>query len=125
MVFDWGTSTLRTLRHIFLDAPSVPQILVALAVVAAVSLMVWSLAERIPPCLHVYTVVVVGLALVTSANWIGSKPRFILPAILLALPVARLLAPLRTAVLVPLIAVLAVLSTWFGLYLIAIAGWVP
>jgi hypothetical protein len=87
--------------------------------------MMWSLAERIPPCLHVYTVVVVGLALVTSANWIGSKPRFMLPAILLALPAARLLAPLRTAVLVPLIAVLAVLSTWSGLYLIAIARWVP
>jgi len=125
MVLDWGTSTARTLRHIFLDSPSVPQVLVALALVAAVSLTLWSLTERIPPCLHVYTVLVVALALVTSANWIGSKPRFILPAILLALPVARLLAPLRTAVLIPLIAVLTVLSTWFGLYLIAIGRWVP
>jgi hypothetical protein len=68
---------------------------------------------------------VVALALVSSANWIGSKPRFLLPAILLALPVARLLAPVRTAVLVPLIAVLTVLSTWYGLYLVAIARWVP
>jgi Mannosyltransferase (PIG-V) len=125
MTFDWGTSTLRTLRHIFLDWPSVPQVLVGLTLVAGVSLMLWSLTERIPPCLHVYTVVVVVLALVSSANWIGSKPRFLLPAILLALPVARLLAPVRTAVLVPLIAVLTVLSTWYGLYLIAIVGWVP
>jgi hypothetical protein len=125
MVFDWGTSTLLTLKHIFLDAPSVPQVLVALTIVAAVSLMLWSLTERIPPCLHVYTVMVVALALVSSANWIGSKPRFLLPAILLALPVARLLAPVRIAVLVPLIAVLTVLSTWYGLYLVAIAGWVP
>jgi hypothetical protein len=125
MVFDWGTSTLRTLKHIFLDAPSVPQVLVALTIVAAVALMLWSLTERIPPCLHVYTVMVVALALVSSANWIGSKPRFLLPAILLALPVARLLAPVRTAVLVPLIAVLTVLSTWYGLYLVAIARWVP
>jgi hypothetical protein len=125
MVFDWGTSTLRTLRHIFVDSPSVPQVLVALVIVAAVSLMLWSLTERIPPSLHVYTVVVVVSALVTSANWIGSKPRFLLPAILLVLPVARLLAPLRTGVLIPLIAVLTALSTWSGLYLIAIAGWVP
>jgi hypothetical protein len=125
MVFDWGTSTLRTLKHIFLDAPSVPQVLVALTIVAAVALMLWSLTERIPPCLHVYTIMVVALALVSSANWIGSKPRFLLPAILLALPVARLLAPVRTAVLVPLIVVLTVLSTWYGLYLVAIAGWVP
>jgi hypothetical protein len=52
----------------------------------------------------------------------SSKPRFILPAFLLALPVARLLAPVRTAVLVPLLVVLTVLSTWFGLYLLVIAG---
>jgi hypothetical protein len=125
MVFDWGSSTLQTLRHIFLDSPSVPQVLVALFLVAAVSLTAWSLTERIPPCLHVYTVAVVAMALVTSANWIGSKPRFLLPAVLLALPAARLLAPVRTAVLVPLLALLTALSTWSGLYLIAIAGWVP
>ncbi len=125
MVFDWGTSTLRFLEGTFVDAPSVPQVLVALAIIAGASLMVWSLTERIPLYLHLYTVAVVVMALVTSANWIGSKPRFMLPAILLALPVARLLAPLRTSVLVPLITVLTALSTWFGLYLITTARWAP
>jgi hypothetical protein len=43
----------------------------------------------------------------------------------LALPLARLLAPLRTAVLVPLIGVLTVAATWFGLYLTVIAKWAP
>jgi len=125
MVFDWGTSTVRTLKGTFLGAPSVPEVLVALAVIAGALLMVWSLTERIPLSLHVYTVVVVVMALVSSANWIGSKPRFMLPAILLALPVARLLAPLRTSVKLPLFAVLTALSTWFGLYLITIARWAP
>lgn len=125
MVFDWGTSTLRFMKGTFLGTPSVSEVLVALAVIAGASLMVWSLTERIPLGLHVYTVVVVTMALVTSANWIGSKPRFLLPAILLALPVARLLAPLRTSVLVPLIVVLTALSTGFGLYLIAIVRWAP
>jgi hypothetical protein len=68
---------------------------------------------------------VVVTALVTSANWVSSKPRFLLPAVLLALPVARLLAPLRTSVLVPLICVLAVATTWFGLYLLVVVGWAP
>jgi Mannosyltransferase (PIG-V) len=125
MAFDWGTSTLRVLKGDFLDAPSVPEIIVGLAVVAGALLMVWSLTERIPLYLHVYTVVVVVVALVTSANWIGSKPRFILPAFLLALPVARLLAPVRTSVLVPLFGVLTAVSTWFGLYLIVIGRWAP
>jgi Mannosyltransferase (PIG-V) len=125
MAFDWGTSTLQVLKGDFLDGPSVPEILVGLAVIAGALLMVWSLTERIPIYLHVYTVVVVVVALVTSANWIGSKPRFILPAILLALPVARLLAPVRTSVLVPLFGVLTAMSTWFGLYLIVIGRWAP
>jgi len=125
MAFDWGASTLQVLKGDFVDSPSVPEILVGLSLIAGVLLMVWSLTERIPLYLHVYTVVVVVVAVVTSANWIGSKPRFMLPAILLALPVARLLAAVRTAVLVPLFGVLTAVSTWFGLYLIVIGRWAP
>jgi len=125
MVFDWGTSTLGAVRVTLLGAPSVAQVLVAWVIIVAVLLMLWSLTERIPVYLHVYTVVVVVLAVATSANWLSSKPRFLLPAVLLALPVARLLAPLRASVLVPLIGVLAVATTWFGLYLTVIAKWTP
>ena len=125
MVFDWGVSTLRVVKGTLLGAPSVSQVLVVWAIIAAALLMLWSLTERIPVYLHIYTVVVVVLALTTSANWISSKPRFMLPAVLLALPLARLLAPLRTSVLVPLIAVLTVATTWFGLYLVVIARWTP
>src|SRR3984957_924166 len=96
MTFDWGVSTLRVARNMFLDGPSVAQVLVVLAIVAAAVLTLWSLTERIPLYLHVYTLVVVVMALTTSANWISSKPRFLLPAALLALPLARLAAPLRT-----------------------------
>lgn len=125
MVFDWGTSTARFVKGTLLGTPSVADVLVMGAILGAVLLTLWSLTERIPVYLHVYTVVVAFLALTTSANWISSKPRFLLPAVLLALPVARLLAPLRTSVLVPLIGVLVVASTWFGLYLTVIERWTP
>jgi hypothetical protein len=113
MVFDWGASTLRVIKGVALGQPSVAEVLAVGAIVAAVLL------------LHLYTAVVVIMAFTTSANWISSKPRFVLPAMLLALPVARLLAPLRTSVLVPLVGVLAVATTWFGLYLAIIARWTP
>ena len=116
---------LREARFTVLGTPSVAQVLLIGAIGAAVLLMFWSLTERIPLYLHLYTVAVVILAVTTSANWISSKPRFLLPAVLLALPLARLLAPLRTAVLVPLIGVLTVAATWFGLYLTVIAKWAP
>jgi len=110
---------------VLIGKPAVANVLVVLAVLAAVFLMFWSLTERIPGYLHVYTVVIVVMAVSTSANWISSKPRFLLPAVLLALPLARLLAPLRTSVLIPVMVVLAAVSTWFGLYLLVVNGWAP
>ncbi len=106
MRFDWGISTVRAIIHTFLDLPSAGRMLVVLAFVAALGLTAWSLTERVPIYLHAYTVVVALMAFTTSANWMSSKPRFILPAFLLALPIARLLAPVRTSVLVPLVVVL-------------------
>ncbi|MGH3192972.1 MAG: mannosyltransferase family protein [Streptosporangiaceae bacterium] len=125
MSFDWGTSTIRYIWGTFLDRPSAAGLLVVLAILGAVALTAWSLTERVPVYLHVYTVVVALMAFTTSANWVSTKPRYFLPAVLLALPVARLLAPLRTAVLVPLIVVLTVASTWVCVYLMVIAGWAP
>jgi hypothetical protein len=87
-------------------------------------LAVGSLTERMPLGLHVYTVVIVLTALFAGPYYLGSKPRFLLPAMLLSLPLARLLAPARTWMLIPLIAVLAAASTWFGLYLMT-TGWAP
>ncbi len=121
MSFDWGKSTIRVIWGAFLDPVSAAELLVVLAVLGAVALTAWSLTERVPVYLHVYTVVVAVVAFGISANWLSEKPRYFLPAVLLALPVARLLAPLRTSVLVPLIVVLTLASTWMGVYLLIIA----
>ena len=80
--------------------------------------------ERMPVYVHVYTLAVVLIALAAGPYFFGGKPRFLLPAVLLGLPLARLLAPARTWVLIPLIAMFAVASTWFGLYLMTV-GWAP
>jgi Mannosyltransferase (PIG-V) len=121
--FDWGKGTIRVIWDTFLDQTSVPGLLVVLAILAAVALTAWSLTERIPVYLHVYTVVVAVVSFGISANWLSEKPRYFLPAVLLALPVARLLAPLRTSVLTPLIFVFTLASTWIGVYLLVIAHW--
>ena len=119
--FDWGKSTIRVIWDTFLDQTSAAQFLLVLVILGAVALTAWSLTERMPVYLHVYTVVVVVLALMTSANWLSEKPRYLLPAFLLALPAARLLAPLRTSVLILVIVVLTLASTWMGIYLLVIA----
>jgi len=93
-------------------------------IAAAAVLAGCSLTGRMPTCLHVYTLVIVLTALAAGPDYLGSKPRFLLPAMLLGLPLARLLAAARTWALVPVIAVSVAASTWLTLYLMS-AGWAP
>lgn len=123
--FDWGRGTLALLQKAIMDGPSAPVALVLLVTIAAIGLTAWTLTEASPAALQVYTVAIVVVAVGTSANWIGAKPRLLLPAMLLALPLARVAAALRTWLLAPLIALLAAASTWSGLYLLVIARWAP
>jgi hypothetical protein len=121
--FDWGDATVHTVWNTILD-PTLPDVLTVLAIVAAVGITAVILVEKIPIALKVYTVAVVVTAVCTGPYYFGSKPRFLLPAVLLGLPLARLLGRVRWCVLVPLIAVLAAAATWFALYLMSV-GWAP
>jgi hypothetical protein len=122
--FDWGHGILLALKGTIIEGPTAFVALTLLVIAAAVTLAVCSLTERMPVYLHVYTLVIVLTALATGPYYLGSKPRFLLPAMLLGLPLARLLAPARTWALVPLVALLAAASTWFSLYLMSV-GWAP
>jgi hypothetical protein len=86
-----------------------------LVLLAAVALAAWNLTERMPAYLKVYILVTVLLAVLTSSTFIGSKPRYLLPALLIGFPLAKVLAPVRAHVLVPMIAILAVASAWLTL----------
>ena len=122
--FDWGKGIILAAKSAIISGPTAPVALTLLVLAAAVVLTACSLAERIPVYLHAYTLVVIVLALAPGPYYLGSKPRFLLPAMLLGLPLARLLARARLWVLIPLFAILAAASTWFGIYLMTI-GWAP
>jgi len=98
--------------------------LTLIVIATALILTAWLLTERLPAYLIVYTLGVVALAVMTNTSYLGSKPRFLLPAFLLALPFAKVLAPVRKQVLIPLITILGIASTWFGLFLV-INHWAP
>jgi len=122
--FDWGKGIILAAKSAIISGPTPQAALTLLVIAAAVVLTVCSLTERIPVYLHVYTLVVVVLALAPGPYYLGSKPRFLLPAMLLGLPLARLLARVPIWVLIPAFAILAAASTWFGIYLMTI-GWAP
>jgi len=122
--FDWGDAIILAAKQAIIYGSNASVALTLLVIAAAVILTACSLTERIPVYLHAYTLVVIVLALAPGPFYLGSKPRFLLPAMLLGLPLARLLAKARIWVLIPLIAVLAAASTWFGIYLMT-TGWAP
>ena len=122
--FDWGQGIYEAAKTAIISGPTPPVALTLLVIAAGVVLTACSLTERIPVYLHVYTLAVVVLALAPGPLFLGSKPRFLLPAMLLGLPLARLMARARVWILIPLVAVLAAVSTWFGMYLMTI-GWAP
>jgi hypothetical protein len=52
---DWGASTLRIVIHSLLWNQSAAYMLTSLVVIAGVALMLWSLTERLPACMHART----------------------------------------------------------------------
>ncbi len=115
--FDWGKGVFLAAKDALFDNPSAVHVMTLFVLAAAVVLTICSLTERFPWSVHVYTLVIVVIALGVGPLYLGSKPRFLLPAVLLSVPVARLLAPLPTWLLGLVIGVLGAASVWFSLFL--------
>lgn len=122
--FDWGQGVFLAVKDALFDRPSAVEVMTLFVLAAAVVLTICSLTERFPWSVHVYTLAIVVIALGVGPLYLGSKPRFLLPAVLLSVPVARLLAPLPAWLLGLVIGVLGAASVWFSLFLMT-AGWAP
>nr|WP_055723982.1 mannosyltransferase family protein [Streptomyces niveiscabiei] len=121
--FDFGEGSLRFARHLLLEGDRFVFPVTLVIVGAAVVLYALLLAERVPLPLLVYTGVLLLIAL-GGSGFFESKPRFLLPAFPLLLPLAAALArttrtrPWHAAVVV---AALAGLSFAYGAYLVVLA----
>jgi predicted DCC family thiol-disulfide oxidoreductase YuxK len=122
--FDGGIGTLDKVSHYLVTDGNVYYSLTALVVLATLLLFGWSFTERIPLPLRVYTAGVLILAL-GSSGFFNSKPRFLLPAFLLAYPLAVLLARVRLRVQAVLFPVLGMTAIWYGTYVMTITGGNP
>lgn len=114
--FDGGAAFARFVAAKFTSFPSA---LAGVGLIIGVGLLIWlyvtCVRQRQPLPLLVYAGVVTVLALCAS-SYFGSKPRLLLPAFPLLLPLARALAQLRTSRSVLVTGVVAVASAVYGAF---------
>ncbi|MFF4347412.1 hypothetical protein [Streptomyces sp. NPDC001530] len=121
--FDLGAGSLRFVKHLLLHGDRFVFPVTLVIVAAAVLLYALLIADRAPLSLLVYSGVLLLIAL-GGSGFFESKPRFLLPAFPLLLPLARALA--RTARARPwhatlVVGALAGLSFAYGAYLVVLA----
>ncbi|MET9900392.1 hypothetical protein [Streptomyces sp. NPDC006446] len=121
--FDLGLGSLRFVKHLLLHGDRFVFPMTVMIVAAAVLLYALLIADRAPLPLLVYSGVLLLIA-VGGSGFFESKPRFLLPAFPLLLPLARALV--RTARARPwhatlVVGALAGLSFAYGAYLVVIA----
>lgn len=110
--FDGGASFARWLTRLLADQPlagiaALGALLLILALVAAL------IRDGEPWTVVLYTGAVVAMSLTTS-GYFGSKPRYLLAAFPLLLPVARRLARLRTPAVAGIVLALGLVGTAYG-----------
>ncbi|MFD9656558.1 glycosyltransferase family 39 protein [Streptomyces mirabilis] len=114
--FDGGYAFARFVGEKFTSFPSA---LAGVGLIVGVALIVWLYVTCVrqgqPPALLVYTGIVIALALCAS-SYFGSKPRLLLPAFPLLLPLALALARLRTSRSALILGGVAMASALYGAF---------
>ncbi|WTL22758.1 glycosyltransferase family 39 protein [Streptomyces sp. NBC_01506] len=121
--FDFGADNVLNVRDIALRPTELASPMTALIVATALvlfALLVVDRENRPPLPVLVYTGVLLLIA-VGGGGFFESKPRFLLPAFPLLLPLACALTKARPRAAIVLIAALAGLSCCYGTYLLALA----
>ncbi|MGW7369736.1 mannosyltransferase family protein [Streptomyces sp. NPDC054841] len=118
--FDLGRGSLEVVRSIVTE-PAYFGFPMALVITGAgVLLFALFALDRPPPALFVYTAVLVVIT-VGGSGFFESKPRFLLPAFPLLLPLASALTKARPRAAITVIVALAGLSFGYGAYVLTLA----
>jgi hypothetical protein len=113
--FDGGAAFAAWIGRFLAGAEFLTGLLLCAAVAVLGWLLVLCVRQRQPLPLLVFSIVLVFLALTTSGYY-GSKPRYLMPAFPLLLPVAAALARRATGTVAAVLVVLAAASATYGAY---------
>ncbi|MEU8432387.1 hypothetical protein AB0F18_05665 [Streptomyces sp. NPDC029216] len=119
--FDFGAGTAKVVSKVLTGGDvTIPVAMTVATLAAAVLFAVFLLLERAPLALLAYTAMLLVIT-IGGAGFFESKPRFLLPAFPLLLPLAAAMAKARPRTAVAVTAGLAGLSCGYGAYLTLLA----
>ncbi|NUQ97982.1 MAG: hypothetical protein HOY79_16005 [Streptomyces sp.] len=118
--FDFGRDTAHTFKHLIVGHDTLVVYLTAAIVLGYLLLFVFCVLNRMPLALLAYCALLIVMA-VGGTHFFSSKPRFLLPAFPLLIPLARHLARSRLRTIVVLLTALAVVSIFYGTYLLTVS----
>ncbi|HTJ36313.1 MAG TPA: hypothetical protein VL738_24110 [Dactylosporangium sp.] len=117
--FDYGTSSVQFVRDALKGGDGWIQVSVAWMLIGTVILAAVALSRRMWPPLAVYGVIVLVLVL-GQAGYYHSKPRLLVPALLILVPPAVALARARPRTAALVVAAVGAFGLWYGSYLITV-----
>ncbi|HEX6075134.1 MAG TPA: mannosyltransferase family protein [Micromonosporaceae bacterium] len=117
--WDFGTSTWRFLVEVFSRGEGWVQLSTAVIVVAGVVLTVAAVSERVWLPLSLYGVFAFAMA-VGSSGYYHSRPRMLVPVLLLLFPLAIVLGRCRPRTAVLVLTGATLLGCWYGAYLVTV-----
>ncbi|MDI2132710.1 glycosyltransferase family 39 protein [Yinghuangia seranimata] len=124
---DFGVSTVQWMNKYLTHLGRPIYVVCTFVIILSVALMIWSFRDRkVPLAVHVYGGLVMFLALTTSNGWFfQSKPRFMLPAFTIGLPLAALMARWPRKVAAVVLVAGAAFSGWYVGYLVYVVNTNP
>jgi len=116
---DFGAAGGKFVYDSLTAAPDFASVATALVMLGCLGLVIWSITARLPWPVLVYGLLVTASVLLSS-GLMHSRPRLLLPAFVLLIPFAALLARARPATAAGVLAPIVALSAWFGAYMLAV-----
>jgi hypothetical protein len=117
--FDWGRATFRFVNHSLVHSGEIAPVATALVIVATIVLIAINVAARTPWPLVLYGILVTA-TIVLSSGLMMSRARLLLPAFVLLIPIANLLARQTPAARNTVLACVIALSSWFGAHMLTV-----
>lgn len=117
--FDWGVAAFTFVNDQLVNSGEVAPVATSWIIVATLVMVVVALWARLPWPVLTYGVLVTA-SIVASSGLMMSRPRLLLPAFVLLLPLAIVLARARPAIGVAVMVPIVLASSWFGAHMLTV-----